>query len=105
MTNDGEKIIASSNEVRSKMNLTLQAVLGQLKELKDISTGEDQLAAWEEQLQTDMTSGQEKQKFKIWAIGVGQNTFKKRITITLDKQLKDVMRVVTSKPRIFKQVQ
>jgi hypothetical protein len=45
MTNDGEKIIASSNEVRSKMNLTLQAVLGQLKELKDISTGEDQLAA------------------------------------------------------------
>jgi hypothetical protein len=45
MTNDGEKITASSNEVRSKTDLALQAVLEQLKELKDINTGEDQLAA------------------------------------------------------------
>jgi hypothetical protein len=34
------------------MDLALQAVLEQLKELKDISTDEDQLVAWEEQLET-----------------------------------------------------
>jgi predicted transcriptional regulator len=45
MTNDGEKITASNNEVGSKMDLALQAVLEQLKELKDISTDEDQLVA------------------------------------------------------------
>jgi hypothetical protein len=45
MTNDSEKITASSNEVRSKMDLALQAALEQLKELKDVSTGEDQLVA------------------------------------------------------------
>jgi hypothetical protein len=72
----------------------LQAVLEQLKELKDINTGEDQLAAWEEQSQTDMTSDQEKQQFKIRAIRYGHSKFQERIIDTLDKQLKDIMTVV-----------